>query len=215
MAAQKLTQYGIVYVLTNSAMPGLVKIGMTTRSDMDARMRELFGTGVPVPFECRYACQVKASDCAKIERALHTAFAPNRVNPNREFFQIRPEQAMAILELFHREDITHEVTEEMDNDLTPTDKAAAVRMQSARRPSLNFFEMGLHEGDILVYTRDSSVIVTVVSDKKVSYHGEVCSLTHVTQQVMQISHAIQPTGYWTFEGRNLRDIYDATYPLDE
>ena len=27
---------GIVYVLTNSAMPGLVKIGMTTRDSIDS-----------------------------------------------------------------------------------------------------------------------------------------------------------------------------------
>lgn len=44
--------HGIVYVLTNPAMPGLVKIGMTTRSDIDARMKELYSTGVPVPFDC-------------------------------------------------------------------------------------------------------------------------------------------------------------------
>lgn len=64
----KQANYGIVYVLTNPAMPGLVKIGMTTRDNLDARMRELYGTGVPVPFECKYACKVKASDCAKIEK---------------------------------------------------------------------------------------------------------------------------------------------------
>ena len=43
---------GLVYVLTNSAMPGLVKIGMTTRDSVDTRMKELYSTGVPVPFEC-------------------------------------------------------------------------------------------------------------------------------------------------------------------
>lgn len=53
---------GIVYVLTNSAMPGLVKIGMTTRESIDTRMKELYSTGVPVPFDCEYACEVKTSD---------------------------------------------------------------------------------------------------------------------------------------------------------
>lgn len=52
----------IVYVLTNSAMPGLVKIGKTTRNDLSSRMSELFSTGVPVPFDCVYACEV--DDCS-------------------------------------------------------------------------------------------------------------------------------------------------------
>lgn len=51
--------FGIVYLLTNPAMPGLVKIGMTERDSMDARLRELYSTGVPVPFECQYACKVQ------------------------------------------------------------------------------------------------------------------------------------------------------------
>ena len=32
----KQNNYGIVYVLTNPAMPGLVKIGMTSRNNMYA-----------------------------------------------------------------------------------------------------------------------------------------------------------------------------------
>lgn len=89
-------EYGIVYLLTNPVMPGLVKIGMTTREDMDSRMRELYSTGVPIPFECPFACRVKKSDCAKIEKALHTVFSPHRVNANREFFRIQVEQALGI-----------------------------------------------------------------------------------------------------------------------
>ena len=81
----KQNDYGIVYVLTNPAMPGLVKIGMTSRNNIDERMKELYGTGVPVPFECKYACKVKSSDCEKIEKALHTAFAPDRINANLIF----------------------------------------------------------------------------------------------------------------------------------
>ena len=51
-------EYGIVYLLTNPVMPGLVKIGMTTQEDIDKRMKELYTTGVPVPFECKFACKV-------------------------------------------------------------------------------------------------------------------------------------------------------------
>ena len=126
-------EYGIVYLLTNPVMPGLVKIGMTTREDMDARIKELYSTGVPVPFECQFACRVKKADCAKIEKALHTAFSPQRINANREFFRIQVEQAKAILELFHHEDVTEEVTGEIENDLTDNDKAATQNAK-VRRP---------------------------------------------------------------------------------
>lgn len=78
--------WGIVYLLTNPVMPGLVKIGMTAKEDIDKRMKELYTTGVPVPFECQFACKVKKSDCVKIEKALHTAFEPQRINANREWF---------------------------------------------------------------------------------------------------------------------------------
>ena len=67
-------------------MPGLVKIGMTTRDNIEERTKELYGTGVPVSFEYKYVCKVKSSDCAKIEKVLHTAFEPARFNANRAFF---------------------------------------------------------------------------------------------------------------------------------
>ena len=206
---------GIVYVLTNSAMPGLVKIGMTTRESIDSRMKELYSTGVPVPFDCVYACEVKVSDCAKIEKALHKAFEPNRINANREFFSIKPEQATAILELFDRKDITNEVTAEIENDLTPEDKVAGNKIKSSRRPPLNFREMGIDTGAKLMFVKDSSVQVTILGDKKVSYIGEELSLTAVTKKLLGITHALQPTAYWEYEGKNLRDIYDEIYPLEE
>lgn len=156
---------GIDYVLTNSAMPGLVKIGMTTRESIDTRMKELYSTGVPVPFDCEYACEVKTSDCAKIEKALHTAFKPNRINDNREFFSIKAEQATAILELFDHKDITNEVVAEIENDLTPEDKVAGEKIKSSRRPPMNYREMGISTGTKLTFVKDSSVEVVISGEK--------------------------------------------------
>lgn len=196
-------------------MPGLVKIGMTTRESIDTRMKELYSTGVPVPFDCVYACEVKASDCAKIEKALHKAFEPNRINANREFFSIKSEQATAILELFDRKDITNEVTAEIENDLTPEDKVAGEKIKSTRRPPMNYREMGINVGSKLVFVKDPSIQVIISGDKKVSYNGEELSLTAVTKKLLGITHALQPTAYWEYEGKNLRDIYDETYSLEE
>jgi T5orf172 domain len=54
----KVEKKGIVYVLINPAMPNIVKIGLTTREGIEQRMKELFTTGVPVPFECSYPVPV-------------------------------------------------------------------------------------------------------------------------------------------------------------
>ena len=99
---------GSVYVLTNPAMPNMVKIGKTTR-DVELRLADLYSTGVPLPFECEYAAKVK--DVDKTEKAFHTAFEPSRVNPKREFFNINPEQAIAVLSLMAIEDVTPSVQE--------------------------------------------------------------------------------------------------------
>ena len=78
----------IIYVLTNEAMPGLVKIGFTD-SDVESRMTDLSrASGVPLPFECYFAAEV--IDATKLEKTLHQFFAEVRVNPKREFFKIDP-----------------------------------------------------------------------------------------------------------------------------
>lgn len=49
----------IIYVLTNEAMPGYVKIGKTT-NNLEQRVRDLSAsTSVPLPFTVFYACKVK------------------------------------------------------------------------------------------------------------------------------------------------------------
>ena len=55
---------GSVCVLTNPAMPNMVKIGKTTRN-VELRLADLYSTGVPLPFECEYAAKVKDVDKRK------------------------------------------------------------------------------------------------------------------------------------------------------
>ena len=59
---------GTVNVLTNEAMPGLVKVGKTSGL-LEKRMRELYKTGVPIPFSCFYAVDVTDADF--VERKQH------------------------------------------------------------------------------------------------------------------------------------------------
>ena len=206
---------GIVYVLTNPAMPDLVKIGMTTREHVDGRMKELYSTGVPVPFECAYACEVE--DCEVVEKALHTAFGPNRPNPNREFFTIDKEQAIAILKLFNKTDITSEIQSEQEAELSDEEKEAIENLNEEiknirrRRSRLNFTEMGIPDHAKLTFKNNPEIEVIVTGAKKVLYNNQELSLTAVTKQLLGITRPIQPTGYWLYEGTNLMDIYNETY----
>lgn len=198
----------IVYVLTNEAMPNLVKIGKTTRSDVQTRMNELYSSGVPFQFECAYAVEV--NDCSVVEKALHVAFDPNRVNPKREFFSIDPEQAIAILKLLSKRDVTPLINDDLNSNVSSTELEAA-KQAKKKRPSINYMEMGLEKGDVLTFVNDSTVEVVVTSEKKVLYNEEEVSLTHVTKELLELDYAVQPTKYWLVNGRNLRKIWKETY----
>ncbi|WP_047238944.1 GIY-YIG nuclease family protein [Chromobacterium subtsugae] len=75
---------GYVYILINSSMPGLLKIGRTFR-DSKSRARELHTTGVPTPFEVAF--ELFAEDHETVEKKLHEYMADFRVANNREFFR--------------------------------------------------------------------------------------------------------------------------------
>ena len=89
---------GYVYILTNpSFREDWVKIGRSTRK-VDVRSKELDNTAVPLPFEI-YAT-VQTTKFKEIEAKLHkilTDLAKLRIRKNREFFNIRPEEAFSYL----------------------------------------------------------------------------------------------------------------------
>lgn len=97
-------------------------------------------------------------------------------------------------------------------EIIPTSsKVAIAKTKRKRRPNLNFFEMGLITGDVLNYVEDPDITVTIARENKVLYNGTEYSLTKLTQELKGLPHAIQPTGEWLFEGRNLIDLYNDTY----
>ncbi len=76
---------GFVYVMSNPAMPGLVKIGRTDRLPSD-RAKDLFTTGVPMEFDIEFAAWTRQP--AEIEAEVHAWLSRHRHQPNREFFKI-------------------------------------------------------------------------------------------------------------------------------
>ncbi len=199
----------IVYVLTNPAMPGLVKIGKTTQREVEERMKQLYGTGVPVPFDCAFACQVK--DATEVEKALHFAFGNGRINPNREFFRIEPERVIAVLKLLKVDDITIQFEKQLEADIEVVDKQSSANLKEIQvRPKMNFYELGVPQGSVLV-SKDGQLQVTVVEEKKVNLNGITCSLTMATRKLLGLpdDRPIQPSPYWTFNGKTIKEIYEA------
>ena len=196
----------IVYVLTNPAMPGLVKIGRTDGDDVGVRLAQLYATGVPFPFSLEFACRVPNPD--EVEEALHQAFAPNRVNPKREFFKIEATQAIAILKLLHVEDATQEVKHQPAG-VDAVDEEAA-RQYRNRRPNLNFEEMGIPVGSMLTFTRTNAP-AEVIGPKKVRVNGQEMSLSAATKELLGLDYPVAPGPYWAFQGKPLQEIYNETY----
>ena len=77
---------GYVYILTNDAMPGQLKIGMTTR-EPDQRARELSrSSGVALSFVVAFAEAVPDAEAA--EKLIHKRLDKFRTNRRREFFEL-------------------------------------------------------------------------------------------------------------------------------
>jgi hypothetical protein len=200
---------GFVYLFTNPAMPGLVKIGITGRN-ADTRMSELYTVGVPVPFECAYAAQVREMD--KVEKALHNAFSPQRINPRREFFQIEVEQAIGIIKLLEIKEITTDVTKEAETiGLAERQAGEALRK---KRPNQNFVQMGIPLNSV-IYSTKTQETATITGEKTVRFREEDMSLTRATRILLELDYSVQPGPYWTFNGKTLREIYNDTYQVPD
>jgi hypothetical protein len=86
---------GYIYVLSNPKMPGLVKIGCTTRR-VEERLRELSeASGVPVPFTLE--AYFESDTPEEHEAQIHRRLAAQRVK-GREFFEAETMAAVQVVQ---------------------------------------------------------------------------------------------------------------------
>ncbi|MEY4978026.1 MAG: hypothetical protein RLZZ352_296 [Pseudomonadota bacterium] len=81
-----MRELGYLYVLANSAMPNMVKVGKTTRSPEERAVELSKATGLPTPFIVVY--EQLFANCSEAEYFVHTYLGSKgyRVADNREFF---------------------------------------------------------------------------------------------------------------------------------
>lgn len=85
---------GYLYILTNKAMPNLLKIGFTTRT-IEERVRELSSTGVPSRFEIEFFCEV--GNAAKFETDIHNHL--DKFRYEKEFFKCSLKKAVEVVKI--------------------------------------------------------------------------------------------------------------------
>jgi hypothetical protein len=76
-------------------MPGMVKIGRTSRDPVRRAGELTAASGVPTAF--RLEGYVRSPDAARTEAAVHRLIGDNRVNSRREFFRIETARALSII----------------------------------------------------------------------------------------------------------------------
>lgn len=105
---------GWVYVIESPSLQGMVKIGTSRRLNGPfERVRELSGSSLPEAFKINGFCF--SDDAFKLENNMHKYFSKQRVNPNKEFFNITPQEAIKVLKEKFGCDV-HFVNEEESED---------------------------------------------------------------------------------------------------
>lgn len=180
---------GYVYLLTNDAMPGLVKIGCTDRT-VEERMKELFTTGVPKKFDCFFAIKVEGAE--SIEKKIHDGLNDLRM-PDREFFKIAPERVRSLMQLpIHEVYVPSGGVESIEEEVEA----------HSNLPRLSLKAAGLSVGDKLVFSRDENISVIVKGPSKVQLENSEVTLAHATKLIFSARsekwNAGAASEYWLF-----------------
>ena len=192
----------MVYILTNPTIPDLVKIGRT--SNLEERLRSLSShSGVPVPFECFYACEVEHSQ--DVEKRLHFGLGDHRINPKREFFRINPERVKMLLEGWAIREVTP------GSDIVDSrEEQDSLDRERSRRPVFRFSMVDIPLNSTIAFLHDESIVATVLGDREIHFNGTRTSLSKVTLELINTQlgrnwTTVRGPDYWIYENETLTD----------
>ena len=163
---------GYVYILTNPAFrENWVKIGKSSRP-VDVRSKELDNTAVPLPFQI-YAtmCTVKYAEAEKLVHKYIERFTNLRIRNNREFFNVKPEDA---LEIFYDVQLVIDDAEiEVFQDKAPKSKHKSKKEQA--KPEQHIFYCKRARSDAQGYYKEETDEFVVLAGSELR-SGECDSL---------------------------------------
>ena len=188
---------GIIYVLSNPAMPDYIKVGKTT--NLEKRLKDLYNTSVPLPFICERASEVDDMDL--VEQKIHSAFGDSRINTKREFFELSADRIIDILELVEVQNVTPNFIAENEQEAKEVEKAIT------RSSRFNFKMLGINIGDELIFKKASPdgmpYTATVTENNKVIFRDEVMTASQSARIIIEELgynwSTISGTDYWMYE----------------
>ena len=212
-------QEGMVYILTNPCMEGIIKIGKT-RISVEQRINQLsYPTGVPARF--KFNCAIRVKDYHEVEKYLHEKFKEKRINENKEFFRMSPEEAQIALLTSHEPVAISEedVVENEDEKKILSNAHAKDRKQIE---NFNFNMIKIKDNEILTFIGDENITCTVapVSDtnprrNKVVYEKTETTLSDAAKQSLKKKErkftAVRGPYYWYYGKKSLMDIRNEIY----
>ena len=199
---------GVIYILTNPSFPEYVKIGYA--DDMKKRLEQL-NRSECTPFAFRvYATYEVGSRLTDMK--IHNVI--DRLNPSlrsidningkkrvREFYAMTKEEAYSILEAIA------EINglEKNLHLVEPTEKEKKEE-ETARRILKNsdFYELGLKNGDVLLFVKDKNIKCSIISNRKVLYENKEYSLSALAGELLDYK-SVNGFRYFEFEGETLWD----------
>ena len=185
--------------MSNPALKDMVKIGFAT--DVEGRRRQLSTTALPYEYEVYATYETSGNlEDKKLHKMIDNLNPDLRVTSNREFFLMSPQEAYELLEAI--------ATISGTKDKLKKVKVVDTKKQKVRRPPVNFAKCGIPIGAELVFVEDPSVIVTVVSDRKVQYNEEITSLSAISDRIK--GYSTSGPSYFTYNGKKISDIADET-----
>ena len=193
---------GKVYILTNDAMPGIIKIGITDMDSIEERMKLLDNTSVPKPFRFYYA--IESIRYKEIEKLMHSAFSKFRTRDNREFFEMDAESAVAALKISGESEI------KQNNEMIDEDGSIIEDIPLVQKKVITFSFLNIPINSELSFTRDENIKCKVVSDREVEYKEEKYSLSGLAKKLLSEMgynwKSVQGPMYFRYNDKTLFEI---------
>lgn len=220
------TKQGVIYIITNSALPNHLKVGFT--EDIAQELKKL-NKGNKQGVYSVYATY-ETNGMVTEKQIMRLIGAENKGNAQfgkgvaQDYVLMSPDEAYKSLNLvarmngmlakLKREPDMRVVTINTgvsDSDVMQvrTNKKGATQNKiktRTRKPNLRFSQYNIPIGSVLEYVKDRSKKVKVVGEHSVEYNGKEMSMSECAKRLLNSKSGVQGTNYFSYNGKTISDI---------